>query len=112
VKYVLLTLLVTLFAVTRDPLVLSADPLITVFGSARDPITIVMVLAILGLCVLFRRFWCRNLCPAGAFLSLLNGIHALRRLMPKVRPAECDLGVRAGSELDCLRCDRCRHEKG
>ncbi|HNT88474.1 MAG TPA: 4Fe-4S binding protein, partial [Candidatus Hydrogenedentes bacterium] len=58
----------------------------------------------------YRRFWCRNLCPAGAFLALLNRPRILRRLSPPTHPARCDLGVRNAEELDCIRCDRCAHE--
>jgi len=111
VKYVLLFLLVVLFAGTRDSSVLRADVLITVFGAARDAFVLVIAGVLLILSVVFRRFWCRNLCPAGAFLSLLGGLRLLRRFLPETRPAQCDMGVRDVSELDCLLCDRCRHEK-
>ena len=36
------------------------------------------------LSLFYARFWCRNLCPAGAFLSLLNGVRLLRRFVPPV----------------------------
>ena len=109
-KYVLLLLLVILFAVTRDYAVLGADPLITVFSALRGPATVVLAAAVCLLAIVFRRFWCRNLCPAGAFLALLNGVRVFRRVLPPTRPGQCDLGVRAASELDCIQCDRCRHE--
>lgn len=110
VKYALLFLIVCLFALNRGGSVLSADPLVTVFGAARDPAVITVGLTLLAAAFFFRRFWCRNLCPAGAFLALLGGLQLLRRFMPATRPASCDLGVRSGAELDCIRCDRCRHE--
>ena len=111
VKYVLLLLLVVLFALTRNYGVLSADPLITVFSVLRDRAVLTMAIAILVTSVFFRRFWCRNLCPAGAFLAFLCGVRLLKTLNPPGSPARCDLGVRAASELDCLCCDRCKHEK-
>ena len=74
---------------------------------ARIAITVAIVVT--GLAFFYRRFWCRNLCPAGAFLSLINGLRLLARWTPAPRPAQCDLGVRSGEELDCIRCDRCRH---
>jgi Na+-translocating ferredoxin:NAD+ oxidoreductase RnfG subunit len=111
VKYLLLALLVVLFALTRDYRVLSADPLLTVFSSHRDLSILCVAVGLVALSFVFRRFWCRNLCPAGAFLSLLCGAKLLGRLMPRAGPARCDLGVRAAKELDCLCCDRCRHAK-
>jgi polyferredoxin len=111
VKYGLLFLLVGLFAMTRDYGVLSADPLITVFSVVRTPVVILLAVAVLALCVPYRRFWCRNLCPAGAFLSLLNRFRLLRQLSPAAQPRHCDLGVQNAAELDCIRCDRCLHGK-
>jgi len=108
VKYGLLLLLVP-FALTRDYAVLGADPLLTVFSSVRDRFAWLLAGAVLMLSIVFRRFWCRNLCPAGAFLALVNGFPFARHLRPAVRPANCDVGVRSGLELDCLDCDRCRH---
>jgi Na+-translocating ferredoxin:NAD+ oxidoreductase RnfG subunit len=109
VKYVLLTLLIVLFALTRRYDVLSADPLLTVFSSLRDRWALWLGLGLITLSFSFRRFWCRNLCPAGAFLALLGGARLLRRLMPRTAPGRCDLGVRTPGELDCLFCDRCKH---
>jgi len=110
VKYALLFLLVVLFAVTGERDVLSSDPLVAFFGLAGGWAVTAMALAALAASFVFRRFWCRNLCPAGAFLSLLNGVRLLRRLVPPARPGRCDMGVRNASELDCIYCDRCRHE--
>ncbi|MFV1965238.1 MAG: 4Fe-4S binding protein [Pirellulaceae bacterium] len=111
VKYLLLLLVALLFAVTRDFAVLSADPLISLFGAMRGWPVVSLAGIVLILSFVFRRFWCRNLCPAGAFLSLLGGFRPFRTLSPATRPTKCDLGVRVASELDCLCCDRCRHEK-
>ena len=107
VKYVLLFAAVIAYALTRDYAVLQADPLIALFGKGRDP----AVLALGGACVIasvfFHRFWCRNLCPAGAFLSLLNGVRLFRKWMPRTHPHRCDMGVQTAGDLDCLYCDRC-----
>ena len=113
VKYLLLLLLVLLYAVTRDYSVLNADPLITIFSAARGRTALAVAAACLVLSLFYKRFWCRNLCPAGAFLSLLNGARVLRRiepfkrLVPPRNPARCDLGVSTDAELDCIYCDRC-----
>lgn len=107
VKYVFLFCLLVLFAGVRDASVLRGDILITLFGGARERPVVVLAVAALVLSFAFPRFWCRNLCPAGAFLSLLNGARPLRRWMPRQHPAQCHLGVNTRSELDCIHCDRC-----
>ncbi len=109
VKCLLLTLVVVLFGLTRDYSVLAADPLLTVFSPLGDQWALWLASGLLVLSFFFRRFWCRNLCPAGAFLALLGAARILGRLMPRTGPARCDLGVQTPGELDCLCCDRCRH---
>ncbi len=109
VKYVLLALLLVLFALTRRYDVFVVDPLLTVFSSARDHSVLAFSLLLVGLSVVFRRFWCRSLCPAGAFLSLLCGLKPVGSLRAPTATGRCDLGVRTARELDCLCCDRCRH---
>ncbi len=110
VKYLLLFLLVLRFAPTRDFTHIDADPLTTFFSVLRDRWTLLFGGVLIALSFPYRRFWCRNLCPAGAFLALLNRPRILRRLSPPTHPARCDLGVRNAEELDCIRCDRCAHE--
>jgi len=108
VKYVLLFLIVLAFSFTRDFAILNADPLATFFSFASSGrVMLVFGAALLVLSVFFRRFWCRNLCPAGAFLSLLSGLALLRRVLPPRFPGRCDMGVRSPNDLDCLYCDRC-----
>jgi len=112
VKYVLLALLAFAFAFSRDFGVLASDPLTTAFSLSWDALVAGLIVASLVLSFFYRRFWCRNLCPVGAFLALLNGVCFLRRWLPKPRPADCDLGVRNSAELDCIRCDRCMPRAG
>ena len=66
-----------------------------------------LIAAVLLLSVFYFRFWCRYLCPVGAFLSLGNRIALL---LPLARPKDyrrCDLGVQGKLDLDCLHCHRC-----
>ncbi len=107
VKYVFLFCLLLLYAVTRDGAVLRGDLLITLFGGAREHPALILAGVVLVLSLLSPRFWCRNLCPAGAFLSLCNGVAPMRRFMPPRHPRHCDLGVNNVAELDCIHCDRC-----
>lgn len=111
VKYGLLFVCVLGYSLTGDDSILGVDPLVTIFGRHRESAVIMLAALILAASFFYRRFWCRNLCPAGAFLALLNGVQVLRRWLPHTDPARCDLGVRRAGELDCLCCDRCRHER-
>lgn len=107
VKYGFLFGLLILYVCTRDASVLKGDILITVFGSAREHSVMLIALLAVALSILSPRFWCRNLCPAGAFLSVCSGVSLLWRWMPKPFPRHCHLGVRASADLDCIHCDRC-----
>jgi hypothetical protein len=108
VKYALLFLLVVLFASGLDPAIATADPLVTVFGRHSRPAALAVGATALALSFFHDRFWCRYLCPTGAFLALLNGVRALRRFLPQIHPAACIYGVADTRELDCISCDRCR----
>ena len=124
VKYALLFVLVAAFFVARNRTTLAGDPLISAFSfqpsleSLRATIEawpgwlpIVLGIVVLG-ALFFGRFWCRYLCPVGAFLSLLNHAQLLRRWMPAKRFGKCEFGLSAGDHLDCIHCDRCRYPVG
>lgn len=88
------------------------DPLISAFSEHRRQGMILLLAALLFLSFFYRRFWCRILCPTGAFLSLLNSIKLLRRFQQKVPWRLCDCGVTAPNDLDCICCNRClRHAR-
>jgi hypothetical protein len=108
VKYGLLTVFVVGFALSRNPEIAVADPLVRVFGGEVSSGAAVVVTAVLTLGLFYPRFWCRALCPTGAFLSLLNGVQLLRRFLPPVTHKFCTYGVTGKYQLDCLTCDRCR----
>ncbi len=114
VKYVVLVVLVVAFFVSLDRRTLAGDPLSSVFGLRSGlsnwPAWMwgVAAMALVG-SLFYRRFWCRYLCPVGAFLSLLNHARPLRRLVPAKWFGKCEFGLTASDHLDCLYCDRCRH---
>lgn len=109
IKYVLLFVLVASYFLYRRQPSLAADPLVEVFSRARrEAITAAAGIALL--CSLFYfRFWCRFLCPAGAFLSLVGARPLLKRLLPERPFHNCEYGITAHAQIDCLVCDRCRH---
>jgi hypothetical protein len=51
------------------------------------------------------------LCPAGAFLSLLNRAAILKRYLPAKKFGKCPYGLTGKDNADCIQCDKCRFEK-
>ena len=60
--------------------------------------------------IFYTRFWCRYLCPAGAFLSLFNNLTIFKRYLPAKRFGKCGFGLTPTDRMDCIYCDRCRYE--
>jgi len=114
-KYVVLFVLIIIFFVSRNRTTLVSDPLISFFNlkfwsSMSSSMLVIAMIALIG-SLFYTRFWCRYLCPAGAFLSLLNNIVLLRRFLPPKRFAKCEFGLTARDHTDCIYCDRCRYRR-
>ncbi|MHC4338076.1 MAG: 4Fe-4S binding protein, partial [Planctomycetota bacterium] len=117
VKYVVLFVLIIVFFLSRNRTTLIADPLIKIFNFRSSIYNfqtlhygVLIVTAVLIASVFYARFWCRYLCPVGAFLSLLNNVVLLRRVLPAKKFGRCEFGLTAKEHMDCLYCDRCRYE--
>jgi hypothetical protein len=112
VKFVVLFVLVFAFFLSRNHNTLAVDPLIKVFSFSHLSafISAIIVIAIAG-SFFYSRFWCRYLCPAGAFLSLFNEIAIFRKYMPVKQYAKCAYGLSYNDKLDCIYCDKCRYER-
>jgi predicted membrane-bound spermidine synthase/polyferredoxin/Na+-translocating ferredoxin:NAD+ oxidoreductase RnfG subunit len=114
VKYVILFVLVIVFFASRNRTTLAADPLISIFnlrftlGDFQTSVLLIAAIALVG-SIFYTRFWCRYLCPVGAFLSLLNNIAILNRFLPAKRFGRCEFGLTPKDQTDCLYCDRCRY---
>jgi hypothetical protein len=116
VKYVVLLIFVLVFFICRDRTTLAADPLISIFNlrfSNYDfQLTMFLIVAtVLTGSIFYGRFWCRYLCPAGAFLSLINHIAILKRYLPAKKLGRCEFGLTVKDKMDCIHCDRCRYIK-
>ncbi len=112
VKYTVLFVLIIVFFISRNRTTLTADPLIAVFSNSLALYTVSIGLivgaAMVG-SIFYTRFWCRYLCPVGAFLSLLNNVIVLKRFLPTKRFGKCEFGLTPKDQKDCLYCDRCRY---
>ncbi|MEN6575385.1 MAG: 4Fe-4S binding protein [Phycisphaerales bacterium] len=114
IKYIVLAVLVVGFFIVRDRRTLAGDPLTSIFAlrlaSSHWPawLPVIAGIALIG-SLFYPRFWCRYLCPAGAFLSLLNRVRLLRQWNPVKWFAKCEFGLTASDHFDCIYCDRCRH---
>jgi len=120
IKYIVLFVLIIVFFISRDRTTLAAEPLISIFNfsstnygfirgnwSATGGFVLIMA-ALIG-SLFYTRFWCRYLCPAGAFLSLLNNVAVLKRYLPTKKFSRCEFGLTAKDQMDCIYCDRCRY---
>lgn len=115
VKFVILFVVVIAFFLSRNHDSLSIDPLVRVFGlqfllvNPDKLLFFIIAIALVG-SIFYSRFWCRYLCPAGAFLSLLNKVAIFSRWFPAKRYANCEYGLNQNDKLDCIYCDKCRFE--
>jgi hypothetical protein len=114
-KYIILLVLILVFFVSRNRTTLAGDPLISFFSfrfiktGFYSAIILIIAVALTG-SIFYPRFWCRYLCPAGAFLSLFNNLAIFKRYLPAKRFGRCEFGLTPMDNLDCLYCDKCRYE--
>jgi hypothetical protein len=113
VKYAVLFVLIVVFFISRNRTTLAADPLIAAFSGSSALYTVsvssIIAVALTG-SIFYTRFWCRCLCPVGAFLSLLNNCVVMKRFLPAKRFGRCEFGLTQKDHLDCIYCDRCRYQ--
>jgi len=107
VKFVVLALLLSLALVTDDTVWFYFSPLQHFFRLSMDNWVWALALVSLAASMVYFRFWCRYLCPAGAFFAIFNKISLLRKWSPRPIPSRCDLGVSFPEDVDCIRCHRC-----
>jgi Na+-translocating ferredoxin:NAD+ oxidoreductase RnfG subunit len=110
VKYILLFIITVLYFLSWNRKISGWDPLVCFFSSKVSTVALAAASMALVGSLFYFRFWCRYLCPAGAFLSLLGSLCLLRRYMPFKIFKNCEMGVRNMREMDCIYCDRCRQE--
>jgi NosR/NirI family transcriptional regulator, nitrous oxide reductase regulator len=116
IKYVILTVTVTYFLVTRDPSVYRyVEPFWMFGGQASTPMWVGLGILLVAT-VFVRNLYCRFLCPLGAALGLLSTVSVFRikrwsecrtcRICEKA----CEWGAIRGPRIlttECVRCDDC-----
>lgn len=106
-KYLILAVMLVAVWLSGETLWASFNPMQHVFGAHLGGwLGAITLLSLLG-SVFYYRFWCRYLCPFGAFLALSNKLALLKRFAPRRRFEHCDLGVREEYDVDCIHCNRC-----
>lgn len=110
IKYFILTTWAVTYLLREDKAVYTQDPLLSFFSTPLSETLLSPWAGLLLVAVLvFPRFWCRTLCPTGAFLSLFNLGVWLGRWLPVKKYGQCEFGLTGRDHLDCIHCDRCRH---
>jgi hypothetical protein len=115
IKYIILFIALMAYFCSRSRQTLAGDPLISAFNfhawhiSLKSAVFVIIVFALIGT-VFYRRFWCRYLCPVGAFLSLFNNLIIFKRFVPIKSFIKCEFGLTAKDNMDCIYCDRCRYQ--
>ena len=105
ISAILKYLILLLIASGLTPLLIRADILQHAFAEISVFSSALILIAVFS--VLFPRLWCRVLCPAGAFLSIIRAVSPFLILMPKIKPASCASAIAGSKESDCLCCRRC-----
>ena len=111
VRYGLLAVVMALFFVSRNHDVFSSDFLVRIFSKNVSKALLWSGILIVVLSVFYNRFWCRFLCPAGAFLSLAGMVSIFGRYLPAKKFGRCEFGFSANTGSGCFCCDRCRHKE-
>lgn len=107
IKYWILFLLTTTYLLTSDSKIVSVDPLTTFFNFEITSLPFIIGAIAIILSLLYKRFWCRVICPTGALLSIFQSLRILNKIWQRTLPSKCDLGIRYREEIDCIQCNRC-----
>jgi len=111
-KYVVLAVALTGFAMTLNQRFLSWDPLSYLFALPWQALHYHFIAAGIALSAVFTyRPYCRFFCPLGAAFLLLGKFAPLARFFPVRILRSCDFGARSAHDISCIRCQRCCRKK-
>ena len=112
IKYIILFILVIIFISVQNKAIAEKTDILqhvfSFFFSAN--LTLYFIISLVFISLFYKRFWCRVLCPSGAFLALFNAVKLMRN-KNKIQIQNCDLGVYNKKDFDCICCDNCRKSK-
>ncbi len=111
VKHLVLAAALVLAACTRSEEALAFDPLAAAFSFDYRTEMALLLGLIAFFSLLHLRFFCRYLCPTGAFLALFNFLGPLSRWARPKSYGRCDLGTKDRWDSGCLQCNRCLWRK-
>ncbi len=120
-KYLLL-IVILLSVLIKHLEIFKKFDLLTHIFTFSSTLTITLTLLLLFLSALNTRFWCKYLCPTGAFLTIFQSIstwlyiklgkkNKFKKLYHVPHINKCDLGVVNIKDNNCICCDRCRYQK-
>jgi len=108
IKYVLFLLVLAVCIVYRRPGLGSIEPYITLFTGKGHALARALLGCILLGSFFFLRFWCRYLCPFGAFLGLIAQFRIRKRKRQKHSALNAITPVSpCAMPEECFYCDRC-----
>ncbi len=106
-KYLILAGALIAFWISGDRAFVLWSPMDTLFAFKIAGAAAGLAVVVFAAALFYFRFWCRYLCPVGAFFALFNKIALLWKLAPPRVYSRCDLGAQGSFHLDCLKCNRC-----
>ena len=117
-KYLVLGIVIFASAYAVYPPLHEICPARAVFGLQLTPLLASVLLTFVVTSLLVKRFWCKYLCPLGAFLAITNKFAPLRVTIDGQKctecgrcDAECPMDIEAIPEnmrnLECVQCLAC-----
>lgn len=101
IKYIILIVLLSLCLFYQKSGIGAAEAYITLFTASHSLWAEILVLIVLIGSFFFMRFWCRYLCPFGAFLAMIAQFQFIRRV-PFTHVC--------ANSAECFYCDHCSYK--
>jgi len=107
-KYILLGIIIITVLISRHIEYGNYETYIVLFSLHGNILTWTLVILMLIINVRVERFWCRYMCPVGAFTGLLS-----REDRGYISTKDCPMGNKPDPHIsECIRCNRCYSVKG
>lgn len=123
-KYFFMTGIITFTLILGIPVFCGIDPFQTLFSFSGTVVSIVLLVMVTLVSLFISRFWCRVVCPYGAFLALLSEILRLLKIKtgsPKIDADSCKscslcsnncpvhaIHSNVIDSAECISCGKCK----